>query len=199
MSASVRIVVSNPEGMVLGTSDLVLQPGRRIARQVPELVPEAADRAGGVVWISSNVPLYLTSLYGDLQTKVMANVPPQFAPPVYQPDQDLPRLTVEPLLGVIEAGESRQFEATGGSGAVTWSVNGVEDGSTELGTVISGLYQAPDGMPPAPNLTVSASDGTLTAAATVDVLARQELTSGSADIVSLGLSGSGGEALRDRQ
>ena len=185
MSASVRIVVSNPAGMVLGTRDLVLQPGRRIARQVPELVAEAADRAGGVVWINSNVPLYLTSLYGDLQTKVMANVPPQFAPPVYQPDQDLPRLTVEPLLGVIEAGESRQFEATGGSGAVTWSVNGVEDGSSELGTVISGLYQAPDGMPPAPNLTVSASDGPLTAAATVDVLARQELTSGSADIVSL--------------
>ena len=193
MSASVRIVVSNPAGGVLGTRDLVLQPGRRIARQVPELVPEAADRAGGVVWISSNVPLYLTSLYGDLQTRVLANVPPQLAPPVYRPDANLPRLMVEPPLGATEPGGSLQFEATGGSGALTWSVNGVQDGNSEMGTVSTSevgtvstaLYQAPDSVLPAPNLTLSASDGTLTGAATIDLLTREVLTSGSVEIVSL--------------
>ena len=88
-------------------------------------------------------------------------------------------ITLTPTSATVLVGTTTQFTAnvTNG-GAVNWSVNGVANGNTTVGTIsTSGLYTAPlsvpvtAGTPPTPTaITVTAilqADSTVTASATV--------------------------------
>ena len=63
----------------------MLNPGTRISQLITELVPEAADLAGGFIWLRSNVPLFLSALFGSVQGDVLANVPAQDVSQVFDP------------------------------------------------------------------------------------------------------------------
>jgi DNA-binding beta-propeller fold protein YncE len=89
-------------------------------------------------------------------------------------------ITMTPASATVLVGATAQFTATSSNGAaVNWSVNGVANGNTSLGTVSSsGLYTAPLSVPfnttttpPTPTaITVTATlqtDSTITASATV--------------------------------
>jgi hypothetical protein len=70
-------------------------------------------------------------------------------------------VSVSPQTASVSLGQTVQFTATvtgAGSSAVTWSVNNVDSGNSVAGTIsTSGLYTAPQTMPSAPNVTVTAA------------------------------------------
>ncbi len=84
--ASVRVLAIRPDGQVLGSLDTVLQPRQRISKLIDELIPQAAGQAGGLIWVKSDVPVNLTSLFGTSSGTVLANIPAQPAPDSYNPD-----------------------------------------------------------------------------------------------------------------
>lgn len=84
-------------------------------------------------------------------------------------------LSVSPISVTVLTSGTQQFTASGpGSGAVTWLVNGVAGGSAASGTISTGgLYTAP-AVPPSPNtVTVSATRGSQSFAASVQVISPQ--------------------------
>ncbi|MFQ5739796.1 MAG: DUF5719 family protein [Acidobacteriota bacterium] len=104
LAANVRLVALLPDGTILGSFATTIQPRHRLSRLISDLIGEAADQGGGWVFVRSDVPVYLTSLFGTLDGKVLANIPPQSVPSSFQPDLDLPRLTVDPPLVVVPVG-----------------------------------------------------------------------------------------------
>jgi hypothetical protein len=85
-------------------------------------------------------------------------------------------LSVTPTGAIVPAGGSQQFSALLNSladPAATWSISsasGITDPSV-IGTIgLTGLYTAPASPPPGGTVTVTATDGTLTASATVTVV-----------------------------
>ncbi|MEE8348855.1 MAG: leucine-rich repeat domain-containing protein [Acidobacteriota bacterium] len=176
LATDVRILALNPSGEVLGSFDTFLQPGQRMSKLIDELIPGAANQDGGLIWIKSQRPVYLTSLFGTSQ--VLANVPPQPAPESYLPDAGLPTLELAPALAVVQPAESQSFEISL-EGAQVWKVDGVEGGNSQTGTVTSqGLYQAPSIIPDPQVVTVSVESEGQGAGASVDVLDKEELISG---------------------
>lgn len=171
--ANTEIVALRPNGEMLGSLSLPLSPGERVSRLIHELIPEAAGQAGGVVWVNSDVPLRLTSLFGQ-ESGVLSNIPPQSVPSDYRPDEAPEPPRVEPVLTVLSPGQSQAFQSTGLGTTPTWLVNGVAGGNAEVGTITSlGVYQAPD-QPPQGAVTVSARRGNQAAGATVDLLPQPE-------------------------
>src|SRR3989337_3643306 len=55
-----------------------------------------------------------------------------------------PLVTLSPESAVVTLGTTKQFVLAQGGSAVTWSVNGVAEGNSTVGTISSdGLYEAP--------------------------------------------------------
>ena len=176
LATDVRILALNPSGEVLGSFDTFLQPGQRLSKLIDQLIPSAADQDGGLIWIKSQRPVYLTSLFGTSQ--VLANVPPQPAPENYLPDAGLPTLELAPALTVVQPTESQSFEVSL-EGSPVWKVDGIEGGNSEKGTVTNqGVYQAPPTIPDPQVVTVSVESLGQGAGASVDVLDKEELISG---------------------
>lgn len=177
LAANVQILAFTPSGDLLGRDDTVIRPKQRLSRLLTEFIPATQNRSSGFVSVTSDVPLYTSSLFGS--EKVLANIPPQQPPPDYAPDQNLSRLTLTPLLAVVQPGKTQQFATSQTSDPVSWSVNGVTAGNGTIGTIDStGLYKAPSDKPTPSVITVSAEAGTLSGGASVDVLTSQALVSG---------------------
>ncbi len=173
LAANVRVVASMKDSQVLGTFTTTLQPGERRTDLLSNIIPEAAGQAGGTIWVESDVPVYLTAIFGSLETGVFANVPPQPVPESFQPDEGIPQLEVRPSLAVLIPGQVQQFDLTvaaGGVGPTQWGVNGVAGGSAEAGTISgAGLYTAPAVLPMTQPVTITAATDSQTVGASVDV------------------------------
>ncbi|HEY3129920.1 MAG TPA: DUF11 domain-containing protein, partial [Acidobacteriota bacterium] len=85
-AANVRVLAIRPNGQILGSYDTVLQPRQRISKLIDELIPAAAGQSGGLIWVKSDSPVNLTSLFGTSNGAVLANIPAQPAPDSYNPD-----------------------------------------------------------------------------------------------------------------
>lgn len=120
LAANVTIAAFDPSGESLGSQTRVLLPGQRISRLVDELVPDAANQAGGFILVDSDVPIYLTSLFGAEELTALANIPPQNRPPepVDQPALGRPR--VRPIVSVLRPGQARVFQAEELTGTIAW-------------------------------------------------------------------------------
>jgi len=178
LAANVRIVAEKATGEILGSYDTVLQPGERIAKLLgtPELIPEAANQSGGVIWVKSDVPVYLASIFGS--RAVLANITPQDAPETYAPDAALQKLKMTPPLAVLRPGQTQQFRTEGATGTLGWKVNGVAGGQASTGTVTSsGLFTAPGTIPPKQVVTVSAEASKQAAGGSVDIVDKSVVAS----------------------
>ena len=176
LPATVEIAVLDSEGTFLGGFTTVLNPGVRISQLITELIPEAAGLAGGFIWLRSNVPLFLTSLFGSVQGDVLANVPPQSVSELFDPTGGALEIKINPPLAVLSPTSAQGFAVQGGSGAVAWAVNDIPGGSAEFGTISgAGLYTAPALILPDLPITVSAKSGNQSAAAGVDLISQQTL------------------------
>lgn len=175
-AANLRIVAQSAAGETLGAHETVLLPGQRISASITELIPEAADQAGGLIFVRSNFPVFLSALFGTDQGNVLANIPPQSAPGDFRPDQELPSIRVVPPLAVVETGETKLFRVDGPAGDYVWSVNGVEGGNVASGLIsATGLYRTPLQPPARLPIAISASQGALSAASSVDLLTPEAL------------------------
>jgi internalin A len=177
LSANVRILAIQPNGQVLGSFDKVLPPGERLSKLINELIPQAAGQAGGVIWIKSDQPVYLTELFGTDNT--LANVPAQPAPDSYRPDAALLSLKLVPSLAPVQVGGSQAFQVQNGTGSFTWKVNGSSGGNAKVGTIgPDGLYKAPSAVPVPQVLTITAETASQVVGASVDVLKKEVLVTG---------------------
>jgi hypothetical protein len=94
--AAVEVYAIDPSGALLGgalnvtTARFTLDPGKKVAKVIDELVPQTRGVNGGFVYIRSveNTPLYGIELFYTLDLKVLSNVPAgklvpgvQYAPP----------------------------------------------------------------------------------------------------------------------
>ena len=170
LAANVRVVASKPNGEVLGTFTTTLQPGERRSELLTDIIPEADGQAGGMIWIESDVPVYLTAIFGSLQTGVFANVPPQPVPESFQPDMGIEQIEVTPPLTILLPGQAQQFALEGSAAVPVWGVNGMPGGSAQAGTISGGgVYTAPAVIPMALPVTITAMADNQTAGASVDV------------------------------
>ncbi len=187
VAANLRIVALQADGTLLGRFDTVLPPGTRIARLLSQLIPQAAGQAGGIIWISSDRPLYLTALFGTDNARSLSNIPPQPAPPDYLPDTGLPTLSIQPAFAAVELNQTRQFQDQDDGDGLLWAVNGTDGGSLETGTVdATGLFTAPGVLPELP-VVVSARDDAqeLSGAGTVDLVEISTLAGSPGDLTAL--------------
>ncbi len=175
LAADVRFVAQARSGQRLGVFDTVLPPRSRLSRLITELIPAAAGQDGGLIWVSSTQPIFLTSLFGTNQGSVLANIPPQTVPAAFRPDSGVARARVSPELAVLGPSDEQPFEVAGTSGAPEWSVDGILGGTLLAGLIGSdGVYQAPPAVPSLP-VVVTAREEAEIASATVDVLQQQVL------------------------
>ena len=184
LAANVRVVALTPDSQVLGTFTTTLQPGERRSELLTDIIPEADGQAGGMIWIESDVPVYLTAIFGsvDPEKPVFANVPPQPVPESFEPDMGIAQLEVTPPLAVLGPGQAQQFQLTQEAvlaGATVWGVNGQAGGNAQTGTISAGgLYTAPGVLPQALPVTITAATDNQTAGASVDVQTRTLLVGG---------------------
>ena len=150
----IRVVALRSDGTRLGRSfDTVLLPRQRISCVITDMIPEAANQGGGLIWIKSEYPIHLTSIFGTTNASVYANVPPQPVPASYNPDQGLPSIRVTPPRSVLQPLAQQKFQLTGGQGTISWGVDSGADectpgtfqaGNDSTGTIDSGgTYHAP--------------------------------------------------------
>ena len=99
LATNVRLLAITPTGDVLGSYNTVLQPGQRLSQLIDQLIPLATGLNGGFIWVKSDSPIHLTSVFGN--PTVLANIPPQEAPESYAPDSNLPPIQVTPSLAVL--------------------------------------------------------------------------------------------------
>ncbi len=174
--ANIRILAVSTEGQVLGSFNGILPPGERISKLITELIADSAGQNGGFIFVRSNVPIFLTALFGKFDLQVLANVPPQQVPSTFRPDAAAPQVRVVPPINVLQPGATTQFQAQGLAGSFEWSVNGMMGGSADVGTIDSnGLYTAPEAQPAKLPVTVVATGTSAAASASVDVIAAQTL------------------------
>ena len=180
--ANVLIVAVKKDGTVLGSTSVLLQPGERISKllgtEPPDgLIPEAAGQGDGYVFVSSDLPVYLTSLFGDDAVNVLSNIPPQQSPEGFDPAAGIPKIEINPSLGVVQPGGDKPFQVEGGTGTPTWSVNGTPGGDSTVGTIDNqGIYTAPAQVPEeSPTVTISATVDNQTAGASLDILDKEAL------------------------
>ena len=174
--ANVQIVAVKQDGTVLGSFRTTLAPGQRLSRTLTEMIPAAGDQAGGFILIKSDVPVFLTNVFGNLVSGVLSNVPPQPAPQEFEVETQTEPIKVSPPLAIVPVAGMQQFEVMGPAGASTWSVNGEEGGGAVQGRVDgTGRYTAPAQVPQALPVVVTARIGEDTAGASTDVLSREVL------------------------
>ena len=174
--ANVKVVAVKQDGTLLGSFRTTLAPGQRLSRTLTEMIPAAADQAGGFILIKSDVPVYLTNVFGNLVSGVLSNVPPQPAPEEFEVETETEPIEVSPPLAIVPVAGMQQFEVMGPDGEATWSVNGEEGGGALQGTVDgAGRYTAPAQIPGALPVVVTARIGEDTAGASTDVLSREVL------------------------
>ena len=177
LAANVRVVALTKEGEVLGTFTTTLQPGERISKPVTDLIPGAVGQNGGMLWIESDVPVYLTAIFGS--ATVFANVPPQPVPESFQPDMGIDQIEVKPPLAVLLPAQVQQFELEGSMTVPVWGVNRITGGNAQTGTISgTGLYTAPAVIPLALPVTIVATADNQTAGASVDVQTKTVLVGG---------------------
>ena len=133
--ANVQIVAVKQDGTVLGSFRTTLAPGQRPSRTLTEMIPAAADQAGGFILIKSDVPVFLTNVFGNLVSGVLSNVPPQPAPEEFEVETATEPIEVSPPLAIVAVAGMQQFEVMGPDGETTWSVNGEEGGGALQGRV----------------------------------------------------------------
>jgi len=180
LSTNLEVVSLNSDGTVIGSTQSVLKPGEHAAKLIQEWIPAAAGKAGGSVFVKSDLPIVATQLFGTTTFSALANVPPQRVTTTFDPTLLLAKVVITPRLSVVETGKTRKFDATG-STAVTWYVNEKAGGDTQTGTVSAiGLYTAPATAPQQRTVTVRAVDtaGALAAGASVDIIQRETLVGG---------------------
>ena len=184
LAANVRVVASKPDSEVLGTFTTTLQPGERRSDLLgQDIIREANGQAGGMIWIESDVPVYLTAIFGSVETTpVFANVPAQPVPESFQPDMGIAQIGVTPPLAILGPGQAQQFTLTQGAAAAgvpVWGVNGQPGGNTQTGTISGeGLYTAPAVLPEALPVTITVAADNQTAGASVDVQTKTVLVGG---------------------
>ncbi len=167
LATRVRISAYTGDGELLGRHSQVLQPGQRDSRLITELVKDTADKGAGFIQVDSERPIFMTSLFGT--SRILANIPPQPAG-LEAPD---PGLRVEPPLAVVQPGRVFKFKAEGIGGPVTWNVVGQ---GPQIGSIdAAGNYTAPAQIPTRLPLTVTAAGEDGVAAASVDVLQKEQL------------------------
>ena len=172
VATSFRIVAMTSAGVVLGSFDGILGPGERISKLIQEYIPEAAGQAGGIIWIRSNSPLYVTALFGRDSLRVLSNIPPQEVLASYRPDAALPAFEVTPDFVAVAPEGAQQFAIAETNGPVLpqWTVDPEAGGEVDP----SGLFTA--AMDPSNGpVIVRAEDPVLNirSAATVDILNRE--------------------------
>lgn len=173
LAANLQIVAMKPDGEVLGTYSAVLQPRHRFSRLLTELIPAAAGQAGGWIWVKSNLPVYLSSVFGT--GNVISNIPPQEAPPGFEPLIGPPP-RISPPLGVLPPNGTLSFQAEHLPGALSWQVNEIPGGNAALGTVDgTGTYRAPAQVPIPLPITLAARSGDEAAGASIDILTKAAL------------------------
>ena len=185
-AANLLILAITPTGDILGTFSTVLSPQARLSKLITELIPEAENQPGGLIFLRSDSPVHLTSLFGTSVQSVLSNIPPQVSPDSYRPDAQLQPLEVTPPLAVLQPDSSQVFLTEGATGSVTWLVNGMPGGETSTGTISpTGNYTAPSSVPDPRTVTISAQTGGQTAGASVDVLDKQNLLTSSSVVQSV--------------
>jgi uncharacterized repeat protein (TIGR01451 family) len=173
LAANVRIMALRPDGQVLGSFDTVLQPRQRISRLIDQYIPAAANQSGGIIWVSGDAPVYLTSLFGSVADPILANIPPQGASDSYRPDAGRLSLKLSPSLTSLSVGSVQNFSIQGGSGTFVWKVNGIAGGNSTFGTINpTGSYRAPSSIPSPLPATVTAEQGAQIVGASVDIQPR---------------------------
>ena len=176
LAANVRVLAIQPDTTLLGNFSTVLQPGQRLSRLITELVPDASGQPGGLIFVRSDLPIHLTSLFGTNTLSVLANIPPQTAPESYNPDAAIEGIKVDPPLAILQPTGSTNFEVAGGATNVSWSVNGAAGGNDFVGTITpDGEYTAPDQGSLPRTLTVTAEVNSQTGGASVDVIEKTTL------------------------
>ena len=181
--ANVLVVAMTKDGTVLGSTSVLLQPGQRISEllgtEPPGLVPEAAGQGNGYVFITSDLPVYLTSLFGDSTLNVLSNIPPQQSPEGFDPSAGIPKIEINPSLAIVQPNGEKPFQVEGGTGSATWRVNNISGGDEAVGTIDDqGKYTAPAQVPAdSPTVTISATVDNQTAGASLDILDKQALFS----------------------
>ena len=74
--ANVEVYAVNPDASLIGSTRFTLDPGKKIANVIHELVPETRGVNGGFVFVrtTNNVPLYGMELFYTEDLKVLSNV-----------------------------------------------------------------------------------------------------------------------------
>ena len=160
----------------MGSFDSVLQPGQRLSKLVNELVLESANQSGGSVWVKTDLPIHMTSLFGN--SKTLANIPPQQISESFAPDEDLPVLKINPPLAIVQPGKQKKFSVEGATTGATWSVNGEPGGNESVGTIgADGTYLAPSDILKSLVITLMVEANQQKAGASVDILDKTALFS----------------------
>ncbi len=174
--ANYEIIALRPDGTLLGSFSSLLAPGQRVSMLIDEFIGAAAGQAGGLILVRSDIPVFLTSLFGNQGTGVLANIPAQPVPDSFRPETGQPTLRVSPALAVVAPGGSQTFNLTPASGQTIWTVFG---GSNVNGAVTTtGRYTAPALRPDIVPVVVAAQTGSVTVGASVDVISSRELADG---------------------
>ena len=188
LSTDVRVLAIQPDGTVLGSHSMVLLPGQRESKLINQLIPEATNQGGGLIWVKSDAPVYLTSLFGSDQ--ILANIPAQPSPNSYQPDANLPLFQLSPTLTILQPTSSHTFQVVGSEAAPIWRVDGEEGGNSESGSITAqGVYTAP-AVPPEGVITVTAEANGQSTGATVDVLEKSAVLESQTVVQSVAYLGS---------
>jgi len=177
VATNVEITSIRGNATTHGKTQMVLKPGQKVSKLLYELVSESANSGDGSVFIKSDSATIATQLFGTGTYSALANIAPQEVTTSFDPGQGFAKLTLSPLLSVVETGKKKQFTASGSVITPTWSP---EDGDpAKVGTIsATGEFTAPSNKPDRHNLTVLAKAGALTAGATIDVVQREQLTGG---------------------
>ncbi len=75
-AVEVSVFVHAQDGSVVGSAQLVLQPGTRLSKEVTELAPAAGGRLGGYLRLESTHPVVAQEIFGDRSLESLSAVPP---------------------------------------------------------------------------------------------------------------------------
>lgn len=73
---AVNVEAHAPNGRVLNTSILTIQPGSRLSQTSGQLVPGLTQQNGGTIRITSDVPVILFEVFGSTDSNFLVAVPP---------------------------------------------------------------------------------------------------------------------------
>jgi len=79
--ATVNVEARAPNGRVLNTSILTIDPGSRLSKTSGQLVPGLTQQNGGTIRITSNIPVILFEVFGSTSSDFLVAVPPLILAP----------------------------------------------------------------------------------------------------------------------